>query len=965
MEVNLKECVTIHNRYELKLKDAYTGEVKQTAIAENVVLDKFWDNLNYSNGFILMFGGVAMGAGNGTPSASDTALFEKAFEYTSSSSGSGASNTNYFSMLSMSEAYPTSSYVWSITVPAEAAYVGELTEIGLVRTFTNYSNKDLWTHAMLQDAEGNHITVNKTDLDVLTITVTVYVTFGTADDNFKWYKPGPRNAISALFRNGGVFGKAYGTGNLFTDSRFKLCHCTTATYNGQYIEDIISPTAVRLGNSKYNQTTRILDVPSARMITSNGNGTYYNGLILGTSSESSGLYLGGIVYPNTEIFPNQTIKGISVGIGDGSTTAFELPLEYFIEQTDVVYIDGTPLQRGIDYTIDNTDSRSMSTTLSNFLYEVEEDANKDIPAMPVWAEPRVSQFMCTKRIPFTNVSSTVADATIKSYSSHVYKVSDSAVCRSINKVKIMAALPSATMYNDSTSGSFYNIFTGMAVYDNTPDMDLPCIGEYASVKDATTAILDAACADPINADIVAVSDTHKFICRNAIGGWEGSTYYGHAIVTDAIYKIYKWVPGTTLLAYAIVGGTKRLISVSPEAGKYETFRYERSEPNWSSTNTCSLMHEKSPANYPDTGSITGYTVPPISIPDYLPELFDNTAIVHGLYFDSRVAQNAECYVYYSSNSNERSFVVPIEPGHTYSVEEKVVGDRYRIAALPVDPRSITLSGKYNARAVWETNDGYKQGRVRYFTANDNEHFLCLYTCSSSCAAAVDFSIKDITDITSVNPLVAAVTRWKEKTSFAYDSTRILKENCQTGWAMVCIDSSYDYKVYEGCRLILSGANSLQDEWEVIHSIQLGEADAYRNNNGSYNSTPKLYADLSFQCDTYSYAYYKLSFDTSESTNPYILESEAIAVPMLFADYESTSTGGIDVKLAGKTYDSSTVEFTIQPNESIALMYTGTGITFTNPPSAGAIITMDVDIDRPFKNENFIIDAAMTLHFGDA
>ena len=39
---------------------------------------------------------------------------------------------------------------------------------------------------------------------------------------------------------------------------------------------------------------------------------------------------------------------------------------------------------------------------------------------------------------------------------------------------------------------------------------------------------------------------------------------------------------------------------------------------------------------------------------------------------------------------------------------------------------------------------------------------------------------------------------------------------------------------------------------------------------------------------------------------------------------------------------------------------GSPISFTNPPAEGAVITMDADIDRPMKNNNFILDVNPTF-----
>ena len=62
----------LHNRFDIEIIDAKTGEIKQKAFAENVILNNWWSVIE-SNG--IPFGNLAFGSGSGTPSASDTALF--------------------------------------------------------------------------------------------------------------------------------------------------------------------------------------------------------------------------------------------------------------------------------------------------------------------------------------------------------------------------------------------------------------------------------------------------------------------------------------------------------------------------------------------------------------------------------------------------------------------------------------------------------------------------------------------------------------------------------------------------------------------------------------------------------------------------------------------------------------------------------------------------------------------------
>ncbi|MFA7175449.1 MAG: discoidin domain-containing protein, partial [Kiritimatiellia bacterium] len=48
--------------------------------------------------------------------------------------------------------------------------------------------------------------------------------------------------------------------------------------------------------------------------------------------------------------------------------------------------------------------------------------------------------------------------------------------------------------------------------------------------------------------------------------------------------------------------------------------------------------------------------------------------------------------------------------------------------------------------------------------------------------------------------------------------------------------------------------------------------------------------------------------------------------------------------------------------NIRLGYVTPGIVFTNPPAAGAAIEMDCKLDRPIKNENWVLDFSFAVQF---
>ena len=63
--------VGLHNEFEIVVTDAKTGKVKQTARAENIILNKLWDS--YFTDY-RKFNNIHFGSGSATPAATDTSL---------------------------------------------------------------------------------------------------------------------------------------------------------------------------------------------------------------------------------------------------------------------------------------------------------------------------------------------------------------------------------------------------------------------------------------------------------------------------------------------------------------------------------------------------------------------------------------------------------------------------------------------------------------------------------------------------------------------------------------------------------------------------------------------------------------------------------------------------------------------------------------------------------------------------
>lgn len=182
---------SIHNRFDVEVLDAVTGELKQRARGYNVICDALWDQLFSTSSESTMpwtnwapknyFNYILYGAGSGTPSASDTALFSQiaAIQIVNTSDVEITVDRNN------SVAYGRA----AVTIQAEEAVGETITEIGV-----GYDATHCVTHALLEDMNGNPISITKTDADVIKIYATIFLHWPAA----AWYGgsvnlPNPEN----------------------------------------------------------------------------------------------------------------------------------------------------------------------------------------------------------------------------------------------------------------------------------------------------------------------------------------------------------------------------------------------------------------------------------------------------------------------------------------------------------------------------------------------------------------------------------------------------------------------------------------------------------------------------------------------------------------------------------------------------------------------------------------------------
>ena len=325
-----------NNEYTLQLRDITTGKIKQEIKTHNVVLNNLWSFRGLVNQWNIMIVNtryIAVGSGTGTPAATDKDLFHRLWIQ----QGSTTTET--------SPDGKTLETVIVTTFPADTSHVADITEVGIAVNLSESSS--LVTHALLQDAEGNPITMHKGDLDELIVTATIRFTMGGGG-----FTPFPydRTLLGSYFisdRNADrlCLGKLSLQRSPLGYSNFSRSDADQTLY--------FSP------NIKYSTDTHKFTITNGRIAADRGNTHYYNSLVL----DDFGYW----ALPNPDIFPYYDIEDISLGIGDGVTTNFDNPLNYFVKDSERITKNGVLLTRDVDYTIDYHNNKDMLSEISQAL----------------------------------------------------------------------------------------------------------------------------------------------------------------------------------------------------------------------------------------------------------------------------------------------------------------------------------------------------------------------------------------------------------------------------------------------------------------------------------------------------------------------------------------------------------------------------------------------------------------------
>jgi hypothetical protein len=331
----IEQKVLVHNKFEIQIIDAKTGKKKETAVAYNIITDKYFAcrmdlNQFYWNCYwVYFYKYIAFGSGTGIPAVTDTAMFTLIDK---------VATVNVETVYG----YPTSYRQVKATLNADQFNGRTITEVGIMgdatyqQSLNTYHANPLFTHAMLKDSEGNPISISKTEADVIVITATFYVThtpsgFGT-------------NAIYPEAINNDLLKWALSDDNTPTNlecrfTRFTLPYSSDMRvkqiYSGAKTMDLLAGTLPSTGRR---------DMPMITILN-----TEFPGKVIKHLGSPG---VGAFTFPNHDVFPPYAIIHLPIGTGDAVTKEFNILTPVIMEGSMHVYVNSVEVIEGVDYTVD-------------------------------------------------------------------------------------------------------------------------------------------------------------------------------------------------------------------------------------------------------------------------------------------------------------------------------------------------------------------------------------------------------------------------------------------------------------------------------------------------------------------------------------------------------------------------------------------------------------------------------------
>lgn len=327
------------------------GEKKILAHFHNILTSRMRIQMCSDSGIAIH--SVWFGDGSAEPTEADTALTHPLWTF----------SYNYGNIISAQRPELSPDGKWNVhctaKVDANSAYVGTVSEIGLYIMYS--STIGMATHALIKDAEGNPMTITKTDTEVLYVDIHLQYQLSSST-GFEW-SPWYYYLLGEKSEGSNIWPTAPSLGSMQI-AMFRAYPDIMCSGN-------LIGSKVLLTNA-YNPNTHVLTCSGGRFGTENQvTQEYVNaiGLIPSFWRKPSYDYyrpnvpIGVWKFPNPDIFPNTTLSDMRVGTGDGSTVEFTPPLNLWVKNTEKIYVDGVLQTRGVDYTCDYRNNLSNLESL--------------------------------------------------------------------------------------------------------------------------------------------------------------------------------------------------------------------------------------------------------------------------------------------------------------------------------------------------------------------------------------------------------------------------------------------------------------------------------------------------------------------------------------------------------------------------------------------------------------------------
>lgn len=370
------KCPKIQGNYVLQLRNTITNETKTYTthnVITNIGIIRMLNGHYASSAIWAHIGngvdGIICGSGSGTPSASDTGVFTSLF--TATKNNDSSVTVTSVSSVWKDEEHSIKDLTFKILIPAKSSYVGTITEVALHQSYYDSSyvrDAGILTHALLLDAEGNPMSIVKTDIDELTVTITFSIQ-RDLNSKLRWYM---RDYLFGdVYR--WIYGSNVGSTQSYTPFLYKYFCLTRGVTDDVKKTSAFTCTAASASN---NESAATITISNNRFEASTGGSFFVNGIYKTNGSDNSRpLFM--LRFPATDIFAERTLTGLTLAAGDGTTTEFTPPLPMWVKDSEQIYKNETLLTRDVDYTCDNIGNiqNAIEATPGNFVDKIISNAS--------------------------------------------------------------------------------------------------------------------------------------------------------------------------------------------------------------------------------------------------------------------------------------------------------------------------------------------------------------------------------------------------------------------------------------------------------------------------------------------------------------------------------------------------------------------------------------------------------------